>query len=182
MNAALSKKLRFSDVAYAIDSTPKALRLWLQRGLVVIDTPQPAGGGWTEYSFRDIAILAFVRALVNFGVEVPAASAIANKALGDHFFPELKGVDPDRVSAGALAIPWINRRLYIHRDGDAWCISLVDLWKTELGIDPRLPSSLSLLRREFEPAPVFVSVDVESVLLTAFKRANESLSAGEVTK
>jgi hypothetical protein len=164
MNATLSKKLRFSDVVYAIGSTPKAVRLWLQRGLVEIHTPKPEGGGWTEYSFRDIAILSLVRSLVNFGVDVPTASKIANTIMGDHFFPQVNHLkNPDEVSVGVLPMVWVNRRLYLYRDGDDWRMELVALWEGAPGR---------------EPAPVCISVDVESVIRTAFERANESVNDG----
>lgn len=199
MNATLSKKLRFSDVVYAIASTPKAVRLWLQRGLVDIHTPKPEDGGWTEYSFRDIAILALVRSLVNFGVDVSNASAIANKIMGDHFFPRMHLVhNPENMPAGALATPWVNRRLHLYREGDDWQLNVVDLWHSDLGhrrviaenlpdgaipssakdFDPGLPSGISDLRREIESAPVYLSINVESVLRTAFERANESVNDG----
>ncbi len=192
MQATLSKKLRFSDVVYAIGSTPKAVRLWLQRGLVEIHTPKPEGGGWTEYSFRDIAILALVRALVNFGVDVPTASEIAKTIMGEHFFDLMNELrDPENMTAGALAWPWANRRLYLYREGDDWKMKLVALWESDMGtraqlakalphraVDPSdanfdsgSPSGIAALRREHEPAPVYISIDVESVLRTAFERA-----------
>lgn len=188
MNTTLSKKLRFSDVVYAIDSTPKSVRLWLQRGLVEIHTPKPESGSWTEYSFRDIAILALVRSLVNFGVDVPTASAIANKIMGEHFFPQRH---PDNMPAGVLASLWTNRRLYLYRNDDDWQMKLATLWESGLGrrkmiaqqypehalepgdvdFNPESPSGIADLRRELEPAPVYISIDVESVLRTAFERA-----------
>lgn len=187
MNATLSKKLRFSDVAYAVDTTPKSLRLWLQRGLVKIHTPKPEGGGWTEYSFRDIGILALVRALVNSGVDVPTASSIANTITGDTFFPQLHYLaNPDNMPADTLASMWANRRLYLYRDGHAWRMKLATLWESDLdpvrneGFDPQRPSGVAALRKELEPAPVFLSIDVEAVLRTAFERANESVNEGAV--
>jgi hypothetical protein len=199
MNATLSKKLRFSDVVYAIGATPKAVRLWLQRGLVEIHTPKPVGGGWTEYSFRDIAILALVRSLVNFGVDVPTASSIANTIMGDHFFPQMNSIEnPDEIPAGVLASIWTNQRLYLFRDGDAWQMKLVALWDSDMGrrkliaqidpdgaehpndasFDPALPSGVAAIRRELEPAPVYLSIDVENVLRAAFERASESVNEG----
>lgn len=167
MTETLARKLRFGDVAYAIDATPKALRLWLQRELVQIRTPRPDAGRWTEYSFADVAILALVRVLSNFGVDVPTANAIANKVLGDHFFPGLfDKLEAVNASAGALALPWSNRRLRICRASDGrWEMQLIDLWKERA----QLPA---------EPA-AYLSIDVESVLRTAFARATESVNEGE---
>ncbi len=186
MNATMAKKLRFSDVVYAINGTPKSLRLWLQRGLVSIHTPKPATGAWTEYSFIDIAILALVRQLVNFGVNVPTASAIANEVM-TAFFPKLLNVqEPDKMPAGALALMWVNRRLYVFptEDGDSWQMRCVALWESGLSehrdpdFHPDLPSGVATIRRELEPAPVFLSIDVEKVFRTAFERADESVNEG----
>ncbi len=199
VNATLSKKLRFADVVYAIGSTPKAVRLWLQRGLVEIHTPKPEGGGWTEYSYRDIAILALVRALVNFGVDVSTASDIANSILGDRFFDLMnERRDPENMPARLLARIWSNKRLHLYRDGDDWKMRLVALCESDMGtraqlakklpdravhpsdadFEPGSPSGIATLRREIEPAPVYISIDVESVLRAAFERANESVNDG----
>ncbi|MGE3917783.1 MAG: MerR family transcriptional regulator [Hyphomicrobiaceae bacterium] len=185
MNATLAKKLRFSDVVYAINGTPKSLRLWLQRGLVTIHTPKPEGAAWTTYSFIDIAILALVRQLVNFGVNVPTASAIANEVM-TAFFPKLLNVQhPDKMPAGALAAMWTNRRLYVYpTEDDQWKMNCVALWESGLSehrdenFHPDLPSGVALIRKEQEPAPVFLSIDVESVFRTAFERADESVNEG----
>jgi hypothetical protein len=183
MNATLARKLRFSDVVYGIGTTPKSLRLWLQRGLVEIHTPKPAGGGWIEYSFFDIAILALVRTFVNFGVDVPTASRLANSIMRD-FFPDVMGVENvEEMPAGVLAVSWSNRRIHLYRAGDEWQLRLVDLWATELaridGFVADLPSGVSSLRREIEPAPVYLSIDVEAVLRAAFERADESVNEGK---
>ncbi len=199
MNATLAKKLRFSDVVYAINATPKSLRLWLQRGLVDIHTPK-AAGGWTEYSFYDIAILALVRQFVNFGANVPTASLLANKVMTT-FYPKLLNVQhPDKMPAGALASMWTNQRLYVWTDdGDNWQLKWVALYHSDLGsraalakalpdhavtphdadFDPGLPSGMALIRKELEPAPVFLSIDVETVFRTAFERADESVTEGK---
>lgn len=182
MNATLARKLRFSDAVYAINTTPKALRNWLQRGLVEIHTPKQEGG-WNEYSFIDIAILALVRTLVTWGVNVPTASKIANTIMTD-FYPRLLHLqNPENMPAGALALTWSNQRLYLFQDGDDWQMHHVALYDTKLdrveGFEPGLPSSIAMLRREKEPAPVFLSIDIETVLRTAFERANDSVNEGK---
>ncbi len=184
MQATMAKKLRFSDVVWAINTSPKSLRLWLQRGLVEIHTPKPERGGWTEYSFIDIAILALVRQLVSWGVNVPTASAIANSIM-TQFFPDmLRLQNPENMPAGALAMSWTNRRLYLYQDGDDWKMKLATLWESKLdardnpGFDPQLPSGVASLRAELEPAAVFLSIDVETVLRTAFERAVDSVHEG----
>jgi hypothetical protein len=182
MNVTLSKKLRFSDAVYAIGTTPKALRLWLQRGSVTLFSPVPEDGGWAEYTFVDIGILALVRKLADFGIPVATASEIANNVVF-YYFPI--GVSrPENVPAAVLALGWKNRRLHIYREGEEWKTAVVTLWMSSLdsdangGFDPNLPSSVALLRAEIEQAPVFLSVDVETILRTAFARAIESLTEG----
>jgi DNA-binding transcriptional MerR regulator len=67
--------LRFSTVAYAIDTTPKSLRKWLQSGKVTLDSD--TGTGWRAFTLYDVAILAIMRRLVDFGVGVEEAGRIA---------------------------------------------------------------------------------------------------------
>lgn len=184
MNATLARKLRFSDAVYAIQTTPKALRNWLQRDLVEIHTPRQ-DGGWTEYSFIDIAILALVRQFVNFHVDVATASKFANTIM-TVFYPQLLSVkNPEQMPAGALASMWTNQRLHIFQAGDDWQLRHVALYDSKLdakrnkGFNPSLPSGVADLRREIEPAPVFLTIDVETVLRTAFERADESVSEGK---
>ena len=167
MDETLGRKLRFGDVAYAIGATPKALRLWLQRELVTIRTPKAEDGRWSEYSFVDVAILALVRTLSNFGVDIPNANAIANKIMGDHFFGPMKALNDPGAPAGVLALIWSNRRLRIHRPGDVWELQVIDLWK-------------AASESPAEPA-VYLTLDVESVLRAAFARASESVNDGEDT-
>ena len=183
MNATLARKLRFADAVYAINTTPKSLRNWLQRDLVKIHTPRQEGG-WTEYSFIDIAILVLVRQLVSWNVPVPTASEIAN-AIMTKFYPQLLNLkDPDKMPAGALAITWSNQRLQLFQQGDDWQIRHVALYDSKLdavrneGFDPRLPSGIATLRREIEPAPIFLTIDIEAVLSTAFERASQSVNEG----
>lgn len=77
----LDRKLRFSDVVYAIESTPKAVRNWLARGQVELVFNDGRESGWQEFSIADVVVLALVRKLVNFGMKVPEASDLANVAM-----------------------------------------------------------------------------------------------------
>lgn len=80
MNALRDKKLRFSDVAYAAGTTPKSLRNWLQRKQVRLATFEDSTG-WREFNLTDVAILALIRQMVDFGVNVEEASDIANSVV-----------------------------------------------------------------------------------------------------
>ena len=73
-------KLRFSDVAHAIGTTPKSLRNWLSRDQVSLSSQKPATG-WREFEYDDIPKLALVRRIVDFGIEVPKADYIAEGIL-----------------------------------------------------------------------------------------------------
>jgi hypothetical protein len=163
MNATLAKRLRFSDAVYAIETTPKALRNWLQRGLVQIRTPLPPDGGWMEYSFYDIALLSLIRKLVDFGVDVSTASGIANSVFTD-FFPNMLSIaEPDEMPAGALAAMWDNTRLLVFPEGDGtrWRAVWHPLWDNRP-----------------DPAPAYISLDIEAIWRRAFERAAESADEG----
>lgn len=67
--------LRFSDVVFAIDTTPKSLRLWLQRRKLRLDSDSQEG--WRNFSLTDLAKLAIMRKLVDFGVSAEDAAVIA---------------------------------------------------------------------------------------------------------
>jgi len=161
--ATLARKLRFSDVVYAIDTTPKSLRLWLQRKQVKIATPEKSDGGWAEYSIHDISILALVRKLVDFGVDVSTASEIANKTMSDYFFQLPMHVrNPEKMPAFALPLHWHNTRLWIHRTSlRDWALTIAPLWTSPA-----------------EPDSAYLSIDVATVLQTAIKRALESADEG----
>ena len=75
-------KFRFSDVAHAIDTTPKSLRNWLQRSQVSLNSSQPADGRWRFFELEDVASLALVRAIVRFGIEVKEADIVARGIIG----------------------------------------------------------------------------------------------------
>ena len=166
MAATIGKKLRFSDAVYAIETTPKTLRNWLQRKQVVIGSEQRPVGGWADYGFVDIAVLALVSTFVRFGVNVPTANLMAHTTLA--FFPDHLefGHKPsaDDAPAGILASPWHNRRLLAYPadpDGEQWKLQIRDLWKDEA-----------------KPADAYLSIDVDAVLRRAFARAWESVNEG----
>lgn len=156
----MASKVRFSDAVYAINTTPKSLRLWLQRGLVDIHTPQREGG-WTEYSVADIAILALVRTLVRFGVTVPVASAFANAIVRDSFPKMLKLEQPDQMPAGALATLFADQRLRIFETDDGWTYDWSPNWQPKP-----------------EPARAYLVINVEPLLREAIARAAESANEG----
>lgn len=197
MNATMAKKLRFGDAVYAIGTTPKALRNWLQRGLVKLNSPPNEDLSWTEYSFIDIAILALTKTFVDFGFNVSTASHMANQTL--NFFPQIMTLQkPADAPAGVLALSWTNRRLQVFQVGDEWDLRIATLWESDLArrkmiaehapemaepgdaeFMPDLPSGIATIRREIEPAaPAYLTVDVEKLLRTAIARAWDSNTEG----
>lgn len=148
-------------------------------------------------AFRDIAVLALGRTFGNFGVDAPTASKIADTVMSDHFLP-MNDPRLDGRPADALAAVWSGKRLYLYRDGGEWRTKMMTLWEIDLSrrrliaathpdrasragdTDSSLenPSTISAIRREHEPDPVFISIDVESVLCAAFQRANDRRSGG----
>lgn len=137
MNELLDRKLRFSDVVYAIDTTPKSLRNWLQRKQVRLTTFEDSG--WREFNLADVAILALVRQMVDFGLSVEDASDFANVIIIGH------GVtyDPD-ASDYAHAIRFIGERLLLWRSEGEWRMRITDPEKMKSGDYPDAYVSIAL--------------------------------------
>jgi hypothetical protein len=73
----MTEKFRFDDVLYAFDMKAPALRRWLQFGLIG-DTAKKAREGWTlEFTCHDVAVLALVRPMIEFGMPVAVAHKFA---------------------------------------------------------------------------------------------------------
>lgn len=157
MPTMLEPVARFSDVAFAIDATPKALRNWLQRDQVDLFSEAPEGGGWRKYPLIDVAILALVRQLVTFGINVETASSLANTIL-----LKMQGRDWLEREPGSFLMFWINRMVLITPDqgeaepGDASSWSLAIRWANDL----RKP-----------PGPAFLILSPGRIMRTAFNRA-----------
>lgn len=181
MNAKLSKKLRISDVARAIGATPKSVRLWLDRGLVEIHTAKPEGGGWTEYSFRDIAILALVRSLVDFGVDVSTASFIANKTINYNFFYRAStGTENNNDFAGELMVFWKNHKILLYKEefGKIQAATVIENNTFPMDIDgffQFISGEVPEVNSKFELPAVYLSIDVAKLLHIVFIRCNESV-------
>lgn len=168
-NQLLERKLRFSDVAYAIDSPPKALRNWLQRRQVALFSDD-LSDGWREFSFADIAVLALVRKMVDFGVPVETANGLAHNAVAMFQIDRFKNMPPT-----VLATIWHNRTLVAWPTGsNSWALNSFGNWQ-----DPRDIAAALTAEGQTTPASAYLSIDVEAVLRTAFERAQESVSVGE---
>ena len=96
------RKIRFAHAVFALDVTPKTLRNWLQREQVTLFEDQPEG--WKTYSHLDIAKLALVRRMVDFGLGVEDANDIAESVLRekwgqDRILRTYKNPPPDVIAA-----------------------------------------------------------------------------------
>lgn len=121
MNAVADKKLRFSDAVYALETTPKSLRKWLQNPDFRLISEQPEGE-WKNFSFADIGCLAIMRKLVDFGVGVVDANEIASDVIKHKLGPLLKSKNmPPR----ALEAGFSNMTLAVWRDQDGWRFDLL---------------------------------------------------------
>jgi hypothetical protein len=163
MNATMSKKLRFSDAVYAMQTTPKTLRNWLQRSLVALDTERPPGdAGWIEYSFVDIGVLVLTKLFVDFGVSVPVANAMAIRVTFMHPTPFMR--HPENMPLNAWVATWAGRRLLAYPEAsepNGWALDSITLREKP---DPQILA--------------YISIDVETLLRGAFTRALESNSEG----
>ena len=154
----LDPVLRFSDVAFGIDTTPKALRNWLQRDQVALFSQPPEGAGWRRFCLADVAVLALVRKLVDFGVNVETASSLAVTILAD-----MQGGRWFESSALGFTMFWVNRYVVLvpseteATPGDAtqWNLQIINGWD----------------RRSKPPATSYLTLVPKPILEAAFSRA-----------
>jgi hypothetical protein len=84
----MTEKFRFDEVLYALDMRTPALRRWLQFGLIGDTAKGRAREGWTlEFTLYDLAVLALVKPMTEFGVPVAAAHQLAVREMRDHAGP-----------------------------------------------------------------------------------------------
>lgn len=112
MPTMLEPTLRFSDVAFGIEAPPKTLRNWLQREQVDLFSDAPLSGGWRRFPLIDVAILALVRRLVTFGINVETASALAHTIL-----IKMQGDTWLELSPNQFIMFWINRGVLLTPNG-----------------------------------------------------------------
>lgn len=79
------RKLRFSDVAAAIEATPKALRKMLDHPQLVMFGPdsEETDGKWQDFTLLQVASFAISRRLIDFGGSVSVSSGRATSVLCD---------------------------------------------------------------------------------------------------
>lgn len=151
MSTLQNPKLRFSDAVYAIDTSAKALRLWIDREQV--KRPKGYGDGWAEFSFLDIAQLAITRKLADFGMQVRDANQLAGDLMTKIVAPLLRFKNPPPET---IAAAFANYTLIVWRENGEWS------WRLDHpGNDGGYPSD------------AFVVVDLGVVVIKAIHRARK---------
>ena len=113
------KKIRLSDVANAIGRSSKVIRNWLERDQIQFFTG--SSKGWRNFSYLDVAVLAIVSKLTEFGLKVEDANAIAVATVSE--YPVI--VEAPWTPPLALATIYTAKRLIIWRFEDQWMSSLI---------------------------------------------------------
>lgn len=155
-------KLRFSDAFYAIESTPKSLRKWLQNEDVVL--PSSVGEsaeenrGWKNFSFADLAVLALMRSLVDFGCTVIEANGLAAKMI----LASRSTMHPRNMPPQAFVASWLTRRIVVWRENESWAFDM--------------PHKIGELA---PPAITYLIIEPAELFRRVFARAIESNLDGE---
>ncbi|MCW0047193.1 hypothetical protein OIU13_11700 [Brevundimonas sp. BT-123] len=156
----IEPSLRFSDVAFGIDITPKALRNWLSRDQVRLFSEEPESG-WRRFTVADVAILALVRHIVPLGVQVETASRIAHTILEMMNGKDWARLTTDEEFPDLLGSGWSNSYVVLHPNGEddeeatGWSLEIRPGWQ----------------RHNRAPAAVFVTIAPEPILRRAINRA-----------
>ncbi|QDO99090.1 hypothetical protein FNB15_18245 [Ferrovibrio terrae] len=170
--------LRFAVAAYAAGVTAKSLRHWIDAGLELPDGP-PDSGHW-RHSYRNVAVIALTAAIAGAGPSVSDANRLALAGIMRATRPAPSEAD---ARGGQLVAAWRHHRLQVsHEIEGAPSLRRVELrrsyseWR-----NLSAPEFYEQVRREIEPASVFVQIDVAAVLEAAFARADEALKIARLT-
>lgn len=80
MNALTERKIRIGDVLAALGMKRSTLRNWFDRNDVKLISEQQEEG-WAEFTLGDVAILAIMRRLVRWGLDVQRANEVAHSVV-----------------------------------------------------------------------------------------------------
>lgn len=156
-------------MVYAIGTTPKSLRKWLDRG--ELSFLHAKEGGWREFSDGDVIVLAITRRLVDFGFSVMSAADTAQDVLLDalHGLRDTLVTDPDMRGVNLM---WALRAELMHRQ--LVCRSGPDGLDAEPLSDEEYGRFLERLANREERDPVLV-ISVGFVVDDAFNRLAERM-------
>lgn len=113
------RKIRLADAVRAVGASREAIRHWLRRLPLHSDAP---AGGWREHSVIDIATLAIVAKLIDFGMRIEEAGEFANRVVQNVARPLLRFKNtPTQALAAAfadqVAVAWkTDGEWHVHLD------------------------------------------------------------------
>lgn len=122
--ASRPKKIRLSEAAVAIGTTPKSVRHWISRyGDRGVRPSAEQTGTWFEFSWGDTAALAITKTLVELGMPSFEAFNTAQTALRTRY-PELFDDEPcwrvTDINANVLVLGRQGGRWLTNADGQSW--------------------------------------------------------------
>ncbi len=106
------RTVRRTAVVYGVGTTGKTVDNWLQRGQVTLPSGPNTPGTWRGFAAADVAVLALVQRIVEFGLPVALASDFANRALKEAAgarLPDLASAPKDSIKelgAGLRLAVW----------------------------------------------------------------------------
>lgn len=170
-----SANLRFSAAALAAGCTPKQLKHWLETNNIELATVPPETGQ-RRYGWLDVGIVAVQTPLVAFGIPVAEANRLAVAIVMRLDRPHATEA---AARSGDLVEAWRRHRVQVYRvDGLPPMVRRVDLSQAFTPFGHLSAAEFyGMVRREIEPAPVFLTIDVAGVLEAAFARAAEILES-----
>jgi hypothetical protein len=143
---------------------------------VELVTDRGEDGGWREFSYADIAILAMVRKLVDFGIGVETASLMAREALKN--FPLVlkhSNTPPEALTALFAPYLWV---IWPEAD-DQWRLRLVSKPDSEFGMAMAASMANALRIGTGQEITAYITLNIEGILRKAFDRARESSANGD---
>jgi hypothetical protein len=146
-----------NDLAAALDESSNTVSQRLKRGGFTLPDAdcRTGSGNWTRFTLADVATLAVIRALGDFGMSVRTASQAVQ------YIIEAGRVELTTDNMDAFLARWRDARLLILRHDRAWTFTL---W--EEGKDVAWPSA-------------YLVLDVAQVISSAVERAVESVAGRE---
>ncbi len=159
MSEANQRKIRFSDAAFAIGLTNKALRNWLQRNEMKLVSDYTSRS-WTEFTMADIAVLAVTERIVKFGFPVTYSNEIAHEAIFKNAGPMLIRMDRQSKAFTSVLQSWD-----------------IKVWKNFVGASAY--SIISNSKPSDPPADTFLTLNVGKVVSSAFERLSDDSADDE---
>ena len=161
----MDRKIRIGELAPAIGTTLKTVKMWMERFEHIRPTA-PQTGGWYEFSFGDVAIFAIARYLVQVGMPVAGAFTYA-KTIVQKRWPGLFDLeDPHWMVTPTNCVIDFHFGPSTHfSDVSTWGVSSIEPEATL----SRLQRGLDAVRNKEFPTRVVVTVYLFDILVDAFR-------------